>query len=62
MPAQQSPAAGAAGGFNAVQKLLTNRESRHVSSDGHGHPALRWTRVARQPAQDNPRANPGSCG
>jgi len=27
MPARQSPAAGAAGGFNAVQKLLTNQES-----------------------------------
>ena len=29
MPARQSPAAGAAGGFNAVQKLLTNPAPRH---------------------------------
>jgi hypothetical protein len=34
MPPRQSPAAGVAGGFNAVQKLLTNPASRHVVKAG----------------------------
>ena len=34
MPARLRAADGAAGGFNAVQKLLTNPVSGTVSSDG----------------------------
>jgi hypothetical protein len=47
MPARKPPAGGAAGGFNAVQKLLTKRGQQaagSVSADCHPSESLRSAR------------------